>query len=120
MDQEATKRRARAALAMGGYGSVEDLAAALAERDSGIGLRRLRTIWQTGESRAVERREIAAACDVPAWFMEEGFAGRPAERASVDDRVDALEQQMATVLRLLATRGERGSGESPQERHGGQ
>lgn len=95
-----TRRRVRAAQAMGGYASVEDLASALAKRDSGIGLRRLRTIWQKGVSNAAERREIADACGVPYWFLEDGFKG-PEVPAQLEDRVEALEEFHHTTAEAL-------------------
>jgi hypothetical protein len=103
---EETRRRVRAALALGGYSSVEELACALAERDSGIGLKRLRLIWQRGESRAVERREIADATGVPREFMEHGFAAWVPDGGDVKGRLDELEasqRQMRDQLEALVS-----------------
>jgi hypothetical protein len=105
-DPEAVRRRVRAALALGGYSRVEQLADVLDERDSGIGLKRLRAIWQKGDARAVELREIAAACSVPYWFLTNGLAGLEAHHigpvsAGGDDSPDNVVVLDAAAHRLL-------------------
>lgn len=95
---EETRRRVRAAQALGGYSSVEDLAEDLAKRDSGIGLKRLRSIWQRGESRAVERREIADLTGVPREFMEHGFeAFTQTGEDTMLSRLEALEEEQRQI-----------------------
>jgi hypothetical protein len=101
---EDTRRRVRMALDMGGYGSVEKLAEELAERDSGIGLKRLRTIWQNGEARAVELREIADACQTPYWFMEYGFAIETRE-ADLREEIDELRRSVHDLIAQVAQHG---------------
>jgi len=98
------RRRVRVGLAAGGYSSVEKLAEALAERNSGIGLKRLRAIWQTGNARAVELREIADACEMPFWFMEHGFAAETRE-AELRDEISELRRSVGTLIATVAQHG---------------
>lgn len=118
---EDTRRRVRVALDVGGYSNVEKLAEELAARNSGIGLKRLRAIWQTGDARAVELREIADACQTPYWFMEHGFAieTRDAElrseiselRRSVQDLIGTVAQHGQALKALRGQDPQTGSGE---------
>lgn len=117
---EDTRRRVRVALDVGGYSSVEKLADHLTARNSGIGLKRLRAIWQTGDARAVELREIADACQTPYWFMEHGFATetRDAElrgeiselRRSVHDLIGTVAQHGRALKELRDQDPQTGSG----------
>lgn len=101
---EDTRRRVRVALDVGGYSSVEKLAEALSERNSGLGLKRLRAIWQVGDARAVELREIADACQTPYWFMEHGFAVETHE-AELRDEISELRRSVQTLIATVAQHG---------------
>lgn len=98
------RRRVRVALDVGGYSSVEKLAEELDKRHSGIGLRRLRAIWQVGDARAVELREIADACQTPYWFMEHGFAIETRE-AELRDQINELRRSVRDLIPTVAQHG---------------
>lgn len=93
MDREQAARRTRAALALAGYRNVEDLAKRL--NGSGVGLKRLREIYQRrgNEPRTVELREIAEACGLPYEFFTVDFAtlSGGAASAALERRLAALE-----------------------------
>ena len=101
---EDTRRRVRMALDMGGYSNVEKLAEELAERNSGVSLKRLRAIWQTGDARAVELREIADACQTPYWFMEHGFAIETHE-AELREEINELRRGVQSLIVTVAQHG---------------
>jgi hypothetical protein len=105
MDREQAARRTRAAVALAGYQKVEELAEAL--EGSGVGLKRLREIYQQrgNEPRAVEIREIAEATGLPYEFFLVDFAtldGRPDN----EDRLAEVEMKqagIATQVQALTT-----------------
>lgn len=77
--------------------------------------------WEGGDDNlsAPHRAAIAKACEVPEWFLEEGFP----DELRTSERLEALESQMVTVLGRLAVLsravdeesegGRRESGEGP-------
>jgi hypothetical protein len=93
MEREQAARRTRAALALAGYKNVEALAGAL--DGSGVGLKRLREIYQQrgGEPRRVELREIAEACGLPFEF----FTADLTELGSDNSRTDELDELRGAV-----------------------
>jgi transcriptional regulator with XRE-family HTH domain len=95
--QPPLEQRIRASMALAGLSYLE-----LAERirTEGLGehvLRNLANPNHRRQGRPHELRLIAEACNVPYWFLSEGFS----EPAAADDRVAELEAQMAAVALLL-------------------
>lgn len=58
--------------------------------------------WERGELDPGREKalEIAAACGVPEWFIDNGFAAPPLpDEPGLDERVEALERQVAALLK---------------------
>lgn len=119
VDRERAARRTRAAVALAGYERVEDLATNL--DGSGVGLKRLRQIYQQRgtEPRRVELREIAEACNLPFAFFEVDFATLGQPDAATEERLTALEKKLEervgglqTALEALTADGRAPSRES--------
>ena len=96
--REATVRRLRAAQALGGYSSVEDLAAA-----ADFPLKRLREIYQQKkDARSVDLRHLAETCGLSYEFFLVDFAtlGEPSGMAELREQLNELQG----VVRQLARR----------------
>jgi transcriptional regulator with XRE-family HTH domain len=114
------ERRIRAAQVLGGFKSLDDLAAAIGREDSGLSRKTLRRIASDSDPRQAKDYElgwIAEACGVPLSFLMEGVAD-PANHLGeiaglIDRNAEMLREAIAQAAEerrqirdLLATQAE--------------
>jgi len=102
-------RRIRAARGYAGFSQAE-LATAIKARDPAweVSLPTVKRLEKHGAegvkgSQADWSERVAAACDVPRWFLEQGFEiGTTVEADSLEERVAVLEEVFSGLLRAGA------------------
>ncbi|HEY4096548.1 MAG TPA: hypothetical protein VGM33_13600 [Baekduia sp.] len=99
VSQDDIRRRIRAGMALAGYSSWEQLADRTELSRSTV--KDLGT--SRGHAKEAHLRVIAAACDLPyEWFTIPDIAvaiQREEDEVSVDERIEALESQVAALVR---------------------
>jgi transcriptional regulator with XRE-family HTH domain len=108
------ERRIRAAQVLGGFKSLDDLAAAIGRENNGLSRKTLRRIASDNDPRQAKDYElewIAAACGVPLSFFSGDIATDPSPAqldrieqalAVVTHREERAQQDRDAILKLLA------------------
>jgi hypothetical protein len=96
-----TKRRIKAAMVLADL-DINELAGRIATR--GLAARTLRKLQDENDAREPRPWEldlIAAACDVPAWFLQDDWAASTTS-PGLDQRIGRLEQQVSELVTRFA------------------